>query len=230
VKRLCPRCKSPDYIKSGSITAARGRVQRYQCIECDKKFHDPLKDQPITEIEGYWDIETSQAGRGAGNFGIIYTWAILDRESGKAEHDYMKSRTRKEEKRIVGTMIECMREFDRLYTWFGTGHDVPISRSRAEHYGLDFPGYQEVLHTDLYFSLRGKFRLHSNRQDAVAEFLGMEPQEHKLRPETWVDALFDDTFKAAIKHIDAHCVEDVFQTRYCHERAEKYLKGNRVTI
>jgi len=226
----CPRCNSLNIAKKGSILAARGRVQRYECKDCWKKFHPSLKLQPILEKEGYWDIETSQAGRGAGNFGIIYCWAIMDRITGKIEADHMKSRTRAEEKRIVSSMLKAMRDFDRLYTWYGTGHDVPISRSRAEYYGLDFPGYQEVAHVDLYYAFRGKFKLHSNRQDAAAEFFGQPAQKHHLKPEIWTNAMFNDTFTEAIKHIDLHCKEDVAQTKWVHERIEKYMMGNRRTL
>ena len=225
--RICPRCGSDDYEKAGSILAARGYVKRYKCTDCDKKLHDSLKLQPIVQKEGYWDTETSQAGRGAGNFGIMYTWAIRDRTTKKVAHDYMRQRVRDEEKRVLTSMIEEMRKYDRLYTWYGTFHDVPISRSRAEYYGLDFPGYQELLHTDLYFAFRGKFKLHSNKQDSAAEFFGMPPQEYKLAPSVWVDALFNDTFPKSIRHIDKHCVEDVAQTDWIHERIEKYLAGTR---
>ena len=226
----CPRCNSDRVTKHGSILAARGRVQRYECGGCNKKFHPPLAEQPITEVGGYWDIETSQAGRGAGNFGIVYCWCILNRETGVTEGDCMRSRTRKEEKRIVAHLISAMRRYDRLYTWYGVGHDAPIARSRAEYYGLAFPGYQEVLHTDLYFSFRPKFKLHSNRQDAVAEFFNMPPQQHHLRPAPWTDALFNDTFKEAMKHIYAHCAEDVKQTQWIHDRIEKYMMGTRRTL
>lgn len=226
----CPRCNSVNIIKDGSIIAARGRVQRFECTDCNKKFHPPLADQPVVQREGYWDIETSQAGRGAGNFGIIYCWCIRDRDMRYTVGDHMHSRTRKEEKRIVGSMLKEMRLYDRLYTWYGTHHDAPISRSRAEHYGLDFPGYQEVLHTDLYYSFRSKFKLHSNKQDVAAEFFGQPPQAHSLRPETWVNALFDDTFKEAIQHIYEHCKEDVEQTQWVHERIEKYMQGTRRTL
>ena len=226
----CPRCKSLNVVKHGSIIAARGRVQRYTCNDCGKRFHPSLKDQPIREREGYWDIETSQAGRGAGNFGIIYCWCILDRQTGHILGDHMRTRSRAEEKRIVASMIRAMRQFDRLYTWYGTGHDAPVARSRAECYGLDFPGYQEVLHTDLYYAFRGKFKLHSNRQDSAAEFFGQPPQAHQLRPSTWVDAMFNDTFKSAIEHIYLHCEEDVVQTQWIHERIEKYLMGTRRTL
>lgn len=226
----CPRCHSHDTILDGSIIAARGRVQRYSCHDCGKRFHPSLLEQPIRERGGYWDIETSQAGRGAGNFGIIYCWCILDRTGGTLYGDHMRSRTRAEEKRIVASLVKAMRRFDRLYTWYGVGHDAPIARSRAEHYGLDFPGYQEVLHTDLYYSFRPKFKLHSNRQDAVAEFFGQPPQEHHLRPEVWVDALFNDTFRSAIEHIYKHCQEDVHQTRWIHERIEKYMAGTKRTL
>ena len=226
----CPRCQSGNVTKNGSIIAARGRVQRFECKECGKKFHTPLSEQPITERAGYWDIETSQAGRGAGNFGILYCWAIRDRDSKVVIGDFMHRLSQKEEKRVVTTMLKEMRNYDRLYTWYGVGHDAPISRSRAEYYGLDFPGYQDVLHTDLYFSFRPKFKLHSNKQDVVAEFFEQPPQQHTLRPTTWIKAHFPDTFKDAMKHIYEHCREDVAQTQWIHERIEKYMMGTRRTL
>lgn len=220
----CPRCGALTDRKAGSITAARGRVQRYLC-KCGKKFHQSLLTLPIVEKEGYFDIETSQAGRGAGNFGVIYSWAILDRKTEKVYGDYMRSRTIREELRILKSMLKTMRLFDRLYTWYGTHHDMPVARSRAEYHRLDFPEYQEVLHSDLYYAFRSRFRLHSNRQDAVAEFFGMKEQDHKLRPDTWVRAAFGD--KRALKHIFAHNIEDVWQTKFIHERIEKYISGTR---
>lgn len=226
----CPRCASTNTIKHGSILAARGRVQRYECKGCGKKYHPPLPLQAINEREGYWDIETSQAGRGAGNFGIMYCWCILDRVTSDITGDYMKRLSRKEEKRVVASMLKEMRQFDRLYTWYGVGHDAPISRSRAEDYHLDFPGYQEVLHTDLYFSFRSKFKLHSNKQDAVAEFFEQPPQQHTLRPKTWIGAHFPETFSTSITDIYQHCREDVAQTRWIHERIEKYMMGTRRTL
>jgi len=221
----CPRCTSTQIKKAGSITAARGRVQRFLCTLCHKKFHPSLLSMPIIEKEGYWDIETSQAGRGAGNFGIIYSWAILDRKTDDVVYDAMRNRTRSEEKRIVASMIKEMIRYDRLYTWYGTGHDVPVSRSRAVHYGLEFPAYQTLFHSDLYYAFRHRFKLHSNRQDSAAEFLGFPDQEHKLSPAIWVDAMFNDTFKASIKHITEHNIEDTHQTKFIHERIESFIAG-----
>jgi len=231
MKRFCDRCGS-DYVHKHStkVTLARGQSQRYQCQKCARIFHDPLSTLPILEVEGYWDIETSQAGRGAGNFGIMYSWAIKNRKTGRVHGDHMKERTRAEEKRILSSMLADFKRYDRLYTWYGTRHDVTISRSRSECYGLDFPSYQTLHHTDLYFSWRSKFALHSNRQDSVAEFLGQPPQEHSLRPSVWVDALFNDTFKKAIKFIYKHNVEDTHQTHFIHERMEKYMMGVKRSI
>jgi len=226
----CPRCSKDHIVRSGSILAARGRVQRWRCMDCSKKFHPPLAVMPIVEREGYWDIETSQAGRGAGNFGILYSWAIKDRKTGKIRGDHMKGRTRAEEKRVLVTMLEDFKRYDRLYTWYGTRHDVTVSRSRCEYYSLDFPPYQTLLHTDLYYAWRSKFALHSNRQDSVAEFLGQPPQEHSLRPSVWTDALFNDSFKRAIKFIYAHNIEDTHQTHFIHERLEKYMMGTSRSI
>ena len=226
----CPRCGSLNITMKGSILAARGRVQRYYCTDCYKKFHPSLLTQPIEEKQGYWDIETSQAGRGAGNFGVIWCWAIRDRKSGVIVGDYMRKRAVSEEKRVIKSMIAEMRLYDRLFTWYGVGHDVPVSRSRAEAHGLDFPAYQELLHTDLYFSFRGKFKLHSNKQDNAALFLGMPAQEHGLTPAIWIDLLIGNFNRAIRGHVYPHCREDVDQTAWVHERIEKYMQGTRRTL
>jgi len=228
----CPRCKSSDIQKDGSIIAARGRVQRYRCVDCAKKFHPSLKDQPIVEKQGYWDIENSQVGRGAGNFGVIFCWCIRDRETHVTVGDCLRHRSLSEEKRVVKSMITEMRRYDRLFTWYGTNHDVPISRTRAEFHGLDFPTYQELLHTDLYYSFRYKFKLHSNKQDNAANFFGMPDQPSPLTPAIWVKMLLGGKkeFDEAMEFIFEHCSEDVEQTQWIHERIEKYMAGTRRTI
>ena len=148
MKRYCDRCGSDNVHKhSTKVSLARGKSQRYQCQKCARIFHDPLSMLPQEENIAFFDIETSQAGRGAGNFGIIYSYCLLEHKTDKIYGTCMRTRSIKEEKRVVKQMCKDLRRFDRVLGWYSTHHDIPVSRSRAEFHGLDFPGYSEVYNT-----------------------------------------------------------------------------------
>lgn len=214
--------------KTGSILAARGRVQRYECRECGKKFHPSLKTQPMELREGYLDIETSQAGRGAGQWGIVYSWALKDR-GGEILSDVMKERTLKEEKRIIASLIKALKNFDMVYTWYGTGHDIPILRTRAVKHGLRFPEYMELYHTDLLYVARHRFKLSSNRLENWCKFLGIpEKNQTPLDPDVWIQASFGD--RKAFKHILQHNIEDVIALEKVHVVLEPYYRGVRKSV
>ena len=90
---FCPICRSDRIIKHGSILGPKGRIQRYDCKNCGKRFHPSLKEIPL--VEGFFDIETSQAGRGAGNFGIMYSWAIKVGGKNQVYYDVLRSEERR---------------------------------------------------------------------------------------------------------------------------------------
>lgn len=213
----CPRCGSLNTRKAGSILAARGRVQRFECQQCWKKFHPSLLSIPVKGIEGYLDIETSQAGRGAGDFGIVYSWAIKTR-GGEVISDVIRDSILKEEKRILVHLACVLPNYDRLYTWWGTGHDAPILRSRFEAQGMRFPAYMELFHTDLYFVPRFKFKLHSNSLDSVAEFFGIHGKT-RVNPKVWNEAAYGNTEadrEKALATILDHNIKDVLVTARVH--------------
>lgn len=223
---VCPRCGGARIRRHGSILSARGRVQRYECRDCNKKFHPSLKTQPMELREGYLDIETSQAGRGAGEWGIVYSWALKER-GGKVRSDVMRERSLKEERRILVSLIRELKDFDMVYTWYGTGHDIPILRTRALKHGLKFPEYMELYHTDLLYVCRHRFKLTSNRLAHVCEFFGI-PDKTPLDPDIWVRASFGD--KKAFAYIHAHNIGDVVALEKVHERLEPFYRGVRRSI
>lgn len=214
----CPRCASTNHTKAGSILAARGRVQRHECQDCGKKFHQSLLSLPLTQVQGYLDIEASQL---TASFGHMISWALKLRK-GVVFSDFIKQRSLKEEKRIVGTLIKAMTKVDEVVTYYGTRFDIPFIRTRALYHDLDFPQYMSLGHLDLYYVARHRLRMHSNRLASVAEFLGIEGKT-ALKPEVWVQASFGD--KEAIKYIHVHNIADVTILEKVHDRLEPFMRG-----
>ena len=214
----CPRCHSLNTIKHGSILAARGRVQRFECKECGKKFHPPLADQPLNRIQGYLDIEASQLNA---SFGHMLTWALKLR-GGEILSDFIKIRSLTEEKRIVKSLIRAMGKVDEVVTYYGTRFDLPFIRTRALYHGLIFPEYMAASHLDLYYVARSRLRMHSNRLGTVADFLGAKGKTN-LKPEVWVAASFGD--KKAIRYILNHNIADVTILEKVHEKLEPFMRG-----
>lgn len=224
---VCPRCGAQNCSKAGSILSARGRVQRYLCRECHKRFHPSLKSVPLSEKEGYLDIEASQAGRGAGQWGLIYSWALKER-GGSVHSDYLRHRSLKDEKRLVASLLRALKRLDRVYTWYGTRFDIPMIRTRALFHGLEFPEYMSLFHTDLYYVARGRLLLSSNRLANVQQFLRLPDEKTPLEPEIWQRAAFGD--KKAIAYIHTHNIQDVIVLEQAHERLENYFPGARRSI
>jgi len=222
---FCPVCRSDRIIKHGSILGPKGRIQRYDCKACGKRFHPSLKEIPL--VEGFFDIETSQAGRGAGNFGIMYSWAIKVGGKDQVYYDVLRERTLKDEARIVLSLVAALRRFDMIYTWYGTGHDFPVARSRSEAHHIPFPEYLELYHVDLYYIFRRLFKLHSNRLAAAAEFFGIEGKT-PLDPSVWVDASFGK--KSALRYILKHNIGDVQILEQVHKMIRPYYKGTKRSI
>ena len=43
------------------------------------------------------------------------------------------------DKRLCQQFLEDIQEFDRVVTYYGTGYDIPVLRTRCLTHGLDFP-------------------------------------------------------------------------------------------
>ena len=213
---FCSLCNSRRVYKDGLRYTQKGRVQAYQCRSCGKKTQ---ASGPLTpERVGYLDIEASGL---KSDFGHIISWAIKAK-GGKVLFDVLKERTLKEEKRILQTLLETMKSFDRLITYYGSRFDVPFIRTRALYHGLQAPQCGELLHTDLYFVAKHKLStLASKRLERVSKFLGIKDKT-PLEPEVWVAASFGD--KQAISYILQHNIADVKVLEQVDERLEQYYK------
>ena len=179
------------------------------------------------ERVAFFDIETSHL---KANIGIMLNWSVKYL-SGELKHDCI---TRKEaidpdrqDKRIVQTLIRELENADLVVTYYGTGFDLPFIRTRAEILGLDFPGYAHLKHFDMYYLVRAKLQLHSNRLAVATETLGIEGKT-ALPPAIWQKARLGD--KDALAYAAEHCDEDVLILERLYERLKKYSRMTRKSI
>jgi len=164
------------------------------------------------------DIEASQL---TATFGHMFSWALKLRK-GEVFNDYIKTRTLKEEKRIVRSLIKAFEKVDEVVTYYGTRFDIPFIRTRALYHDLTFPDYMSITHLDLYYVARHRLRMHSNRLATVAEFLGVQGKT-PLAPAIWVQASFGD--RQAIEYIRDHNIADVVILEGVHDRLEPFMRG-----
>jgi uncharacterized protein YprB with RNaseH-like and TPR domain len=219
----CRECGSNRVYRDGLRYTAKGNAQGFQCRACGKKTQGSICTFEEERV-GYLDIEASQL---KSDFGIIYAWAIMDKGVGPIS-DVMKKRTLADEKRLITNLLNEMKKFDRLVTYYGTRFDVPFIRSRALYHGLEFPEFGSIAHEDLYFVARNRLgTLSSKRLENVTRFLGIEGKT-PLDPAVWVAASLGDM--KSMKYIHEHNVADVRILEKLHNALEPYYKLIRRSI
>lgn len=176
---------------------------------------------------GYLDIETSQLNA---KFGIIYSWAIKV----KGEDTVLWDSISKEDyesghidKRVVSSAISALDNFDVIYTYYGTKFDIPFLRTRAMKWKLRFPFHKQLYHQDLYYSVRNKMKLESNRLKSACAFLGIKGKT-ELAQDYWIRAMYGDL--KALRYIVNHNVKDVEILEKLHERIRPYIQFTQRSI
>jgi uncharacterized protein YprB with RNaseH-like and TPR domain len=169
---------------------------------------------------GYLDIEATNL---AANFGYILSWYI--KEKGKNHYDYAVI-TKKEiqsydfDRRVVGELLEAMKNYSVLYVHYGSDRrfDIPFIRTRAFVNGLQkmLPDYMDVFIMDTYPIARNKLKLNSNRLGTIAEALGVKDKKTPLCGRQWTLAAIGD--EDALKYIALHNKKDVDVLEKVHEK------------
>jgi len=170
-----------------------------------KKLHgnDWIQEERI----GFLDIEATHL---KANIGQTISWAVkpLDKPekfagwTRKEATDWYKM-----DRRIMKELIEELKEYDLVCTYFGTGFDIKFLRTRAMILQLKgFPTFGQLKHYDIYFSVKNKMSLHSNRLAVATQTLGIEGKT-PLPPEIWGPGRLG--YPDAMKLIEEHNREDV---------------------
>ena len=186
---------------------------------------------------GFFDIESAGGGFNA-QFGIMLSYCIKDGQSKTIYKDSLvksdftkhdsKARDGHEDARLVANCVRDMKRFDRLVTWYGTGFDLKFTRTRAVICGVPFPSYAELKHTDLYYLVRNRFKLTSNRlENACRALLGSTDKTH-VDPAIWRMAGRGD--QKAIGYILTHNEFDVLDLEKIYHKVIGYGKKTDVSI
>ena len=178
---------------------------------------------------GFFDIESAGGGFNA-QFGIMLSYCIKDGDSDTVykdslvKSDFTKhdshERNGREDRRLVEHCVRDMKRFDRIVTWYGTGFDLKFTRTRAVICDVPFPSYAELKHTDLYYLVRNRFKLTSNRlENACRALLGSTDKTH-VDPNIWRMAGRGD--KESIGYILEHNEFDVLDLEKIYHKVIGY--------
>ena len=185
----------------------------------EKKRGEPI---PLPQKTGYFDIEASNF---QANFGIMLCYCIKEADSNKIwERCITPSEVRNPkilDKNVVKQLVKDLKHFDRICGFYSTKFDVPFVRTRAIYWGIDFPLFHEIYHTDVYYIVKRKFKLNSNRQQTAYNMLVGPSHKTHFGRDYWPRALAGD--KEALKYVIEHCRIDVQELQELHEKVDPFV-------
>jgi len=123
--------------------------------------------------------------------------------------------------------LEDLRDFDRLVTYYGTGYDIPFLRTRCLFHNLDFPPIGSIFHTDLYFSVRSKLKLHRNRLEVACDMFSIPSKGHRLTPQVWQKS--QAGCEKSIAYVLQHNVEDVESLEKLWDKLHGHFRLNKTS-
>lgn len=173
----------------------------------DKEF-EKLTGLPWYRNPGYkicyLDIESDGL---KADFSTMLTWCVKEKD-GPITSSVI---TQKElfnlefDKRLIQELIDEISKYNIIVGYFSTGFDVPYVRSKALHYGIDFPTYGEIYHWDIYYTAREKLCLSRNSLDNVCDYLGIKGKT-PIDKEVWRRAKYGDVL--ALQQVLLHNQQD----------------------
>lgn len=178
-----------------------------------------LRDHPDLERLGFLDIEASNLDA---DFGIILSWCIKDANSKKihegriTRHDIESAEAGDEDKRVVQELVGNLKYFDHVVTYYGTKFDIPYIRTRAVACGVDFPVFGTLKHTDLYYIVRHRFKLSSNRLENACRVIMKKTQKTRIDSKFWRGGARGD--EASLAYILDHNRKDVLDLEALYQK------------
>jgi uncharacterized protein YprB with RNaseH-like and TPR domain len=203
-----------------SVDAIRNKVFQM------RKLHgnDWLKEERI----GFFDIEATHL---KASIGQTISWAM--KPMGETEKFFGWTRTEaiswdRMDRRIMKELIKELNNYDLIVTYYGTGFDNKFIRTRAMILGIPgFPTFGQLKHYDVYYSVKNKMSLHSNRLAVATQTLGIEGKT-PLPPEIWGPGRLG--YPRAMELIEEHNREDVKILEELYHEIVPYVQVQRKSI
>lgn len=189
------------------------------------------RDRPNQRKVGFWDTESSNL---TGDMGIILSYAIKPLGEDRflsgiiTRADIDGAKPGQEDKQVVSKLVQDMQQFDVLYGYYSSRHDTPLVRTRAVSLGIPFPAWGMIKQVDLYYQIKFKFRLMSNRLKHANKALLGSTDKTDINWATWRAAARGD--KKALVYIDDHCKKDVTDLEKLYEAVKEFSPQREVAI
>lgn len=177
---------------------------------------------------GFYDIECSNL---KADYGIILTWCIKDSLSEDVYYDVLTPEDVAkgiEDKRVVQTAINTMMQFDKIVGYYSSKFDIPFTRTRAMINGLKFPEAGTLKHQDLYYLVKSKFCLSSNRLENACKQILEHTDKTRIDAKYWRQGLAGDP--KAIEYILDHNTYDVLDLEKLYNHTVRFQKSRGTTI
>lgn len=186
---------------------------------CYTKAHDQ-------ERVGFLDIEATSLNA---SFGYMLSYCIkpLGKPVVKRPISPTEIKNLTFDKRLCKQLLADLGTYDRLVTYYGIGYDLPFLRTRCLTHGLDFPPMGSIFHTDVYYTVKSKLRLHRNRMEVACDQFGIESKGHRLTPKVWQEA--QAGHKPAIDYVLQHNVEDVISLEALWTKLQGHFRVNKTS-
>lgn len=178
-----------------------------------------IAENPDQGKTGFLDIESSNL---KANYGICLAWCIKV----KGEDTIISRTITKQElnvcldKEVIKQFIKEVVSFDRIIGYYSTRFDIPFLRTRAVIQGLEFPSFGEIYHEDLYYKVRNRFCLNSNRLQVACESLLGKSDKTRMDPFVWISALQGNP--ESLAYVTQHCVSDVLDTEKLYDKVYNF--------
>jgi len=221
------RCIHRHTIEEHPSCFAKGLI-KYD-FKDDREFERltgvPWYQYPDYKI-GYLDIETDGL---KADFSTMLSWAIKEK-GGAVTTDVI---TKAElfngvyDKRLIKSCVDEMKKYAIIVTYYGTRFDIPYLRTKALHYDMEFPGYGELYHFDLYYTVKSKLNLSRKSLDNACDYLGIEGKT-PISKDDWRKAKYGDP--EALKEVLAHNIPDVEILEKLHDKLDFVRKWIRTSI
>lgn len=182
---------------------------------------------------GYLDIESDGL---VADFGTMLTWCIKEKGGNVASSIITKDELFNGvlDKRLVNDLVNEIKKYNIIITYYGTGFDIPFTRAKSLHYDIDFPSListegvrggvkvlPQIYHWDLYYLVKSKLCLSRKSLDNVCDYLGIKGKT-PIDKEFWRQAKYGDPL--ALKYVLDHNVGDVNILEELHDRLEPFKK------
>lgn len=190
---------------------------------------------------GYIDIETDGLDT---DFATMLTWCIKEKDGRVAYGVITKQELFDEiyDKRLISDLLLEMKKYKILVGYYSGDYrfDIPFIRTKALHYGLEFPGYKlekkknggtkfvpSAMQWDLYPVVKAKLNLRRNSLDAACDYLGIEGKTPISRND-WRKAKYGNP--DSLQVVLSHNIGDVIITEELHNKLTEIYKWGRTGI